>query len=454
MSHLPLPLRICILGALLLQGCVFAPRGLDDEQQALAHEDRDWSKPVEERALPELSAEPTIEELLRRAELANPELERAWQEWRGALARVVSESSWPDTNLSLSLEQMFPGGLSFDRTTLGLAFDPMLTLPAKVAARGKQAFDEARTAGERFRALRVDLRLRVRVAWQELWLAEQQAEAEEQLVALLALRQSAAEQAVAAGETPRELLKLEFETRLTDDQKFRMRVDVGSRRARLNALLARASDAPLAIPAAALPARELPGGDAQLFAAAARLDPALAVLAGELAGREDALEVARKRFRPDLSPMASFSGDETQTLGLAIGIPLNRSGLRAGLEEARAAIAAIAAAQRGRRLDSAAELTAGLLAFREAERTLASCAGVLEPLAQRIATSAEASYAAGTLPQREWLESLGMQSEAHVVVAEARAQREIALARIEALLGGDLAAVAAQSEQQQEAHHG
>ncbi len=447
---------IPLLGALALAGCVLAPKGLDEEQQALAHEDRDWSKPVEQRTLPELSAEPTIEELLRRAELANPELEAAWQEWRGALARVISESSYPDSALSLSLEQMFPGGLSLDRTTIGLAFDPMLSLPSKVAARGKLAFEEARASGERFRALRVDLRLRVRVAWQELWLAEQRWHAEEELVALLALRKSAAEKSVGAGESPRELLRLEFETRLTDDEQFRLRVEVGSRRARLNALLARAADAPFTIPSEPLPARDLGLDDAQLFAAAARSDPALAVLAVEFAGREDALEVARKRFLPDLSPMASWSGDETQSLGLAIGIPLNRAGLRAGLDEARAAIAAIGAAVRGRRLDSAAELTAELLAFREAERTLDCCQNLIEPLAQRIAASTEASYAAGTIPQRDWLESLAMRSEAHVAVAEARAQREIALARIEALVGGDLALVAEEAHKQEpkEPHHG
>ncbi len=454
MSHIHSP--ILALGALALAGCVFAPKGLDDEQQALAHEDRDWSKPVEERALPELSAEPTIEELLRRAELANPELEAAWQEWRGALARVISEASYPDTALSLSLEQLFPGGLAFDRTTLGLAFDPMLTLPSKVAARGKLAFEEARASGERFRALRVDLRQRVRVAWQELWLAEQRWHAEEELVALLALRKTAAELNVAAGETPRELLRLEFETRLTDDEKFRLRVEVGSRKARLNALLARASDAPFTVSSEPLPPRQLALDDAQLYAAAARSDPALAVLALELAGREDALEVARKRFLPDLSPMASFSGGDTQSFGLSIGIPLNLPGLRAGLEQARAAIASIQAALRGRRLDGAAELTAELLAFHEAERTLECCQNLIEPLAQRIAASSEASYAAGTMPQREWLESLALRSEAHVAVAEARAQREIALARIEALVGGDLARVAEEAHEQEskEPHHG
>ena len=137
-------------------------------------------------------------------------------------------------------------------------------------------------------------------------------------------------------------------------------------------------------------------------------------------------------------------------------IPLNRQGLRAGLDQARAAIAAIAAEQRGRRLDSAAELTAQLLAFREAERTLDCCENLIEPLALRIAASSEASYAAGTLPQREWLESLGMVSEARVAVAEARAQREIALSRIEALLGGDLAVVAIEAlkETQKESNHG
>src|SRR6187455_1237337 len=99
----PIHSRILLLlgGALAFAGCVLAPEGLDDEQQALAHEDREWSMPVAERTLPELPGEPAVDDLLRRAELANPELERAWQDWRAALARVVVESSWPDTSLSL-----------------------------------------------------------------------------------------------------------------------------------------------------------------------------------------------------------------------------------------------------------------------------------------------------------------------------------------------------------------
>ncbi|MBK7645557.1 MAG: TolC family protein [Planctomycetes bacterium] len=429
------------LGALGLAGCVLAPKGLDEERDALAHEDREWSKPVEQRALPELSPEPSIEELLRRAESANPELERAWQDWRGSLAHVVSEASYPDSSLNLSLEQMFPGGLAFDRTRIGIGFDPMLMLPAKVAARGKVAFEASRVQGERFRALRVDLRLRVRVAWEELWLAQQQARSAEELASLLVLRKSVAEKSVAAGDSPRALLRLEFEVRLNDDEMYRRRVEVGARKARLNALLARASDAPLEVPFEALPTRDLPADDAQLFAFASHADPALAVLAAELAGREDALELARRRFLPDFSPMASITGDSTQSLGLGIGLPIALPGLRAGLEEARASIAAIMAQQRGRKLDTAAELTAELLGFREAERTLDCCENLIEPLAQRLAASAESSYAAGSLPQRDWLESLAMVSRARIAVAEARAVREIALARIEALLGGDLAAV-------------
>ncbi len=448
-------LRAALVLALSCAGCVLAPKGLDDERAALARADQQWSRPLAERALPELPAEPAIDDLLRRAELASPELESAWQDWRAALSRVVVESSWPDASLSLSLEQMFPGGLDVDRTKLGLGFDPMLTFPTKVAARGRVAFDEARASGERFRALRVDLRLRVRVAWQELWMAEQQARAEEELVAYLGLRQSAAQTSVAAGESPRELLRLQYEYRLTDDEKFRRRVEASSRRARLNALLGRSADAPLSVPATPLATRELPGPDAELFALAARHDPELAVLAHETAGRADALELARSRYLPDITPMASATGTSEQSLGVAVGLPLGLPGIRAEIEAGRAALASLEARRRGRTLDAAAELTAELLAFHEAERTLDCCENLIEPLAQRIAASAETGYAAGTLMQRDWLESLGLASEARLEVAQARVAREIALARIEALLGGDLQSIAEELKQSKEdASHG
>jgi outer membrane protein TolC len=210
------------------------------------------------------------------------------------------------------------------------------------------------------------------------------------------------------------------------------------------------------VPESALPARELPLQDAELFAAAARRDPGLAVLAAELAGREDALEVARKRYLPDISPHGLVQRGRRASLGLEIGIPIGLSGLRAGVEAGArrdrgpGRRAARPAPRHGGRVDRR------LLAFREAERTLDCCENLIEPLAARIAASNEAGYAAGTLPQREWLESLALRSEARIAVAEARAQREIALARIEALVGGDLAAAAAeaQAEAQKEPHHG
>src|SRR6266540_3599419 len=87
----------------LLGGCVLAPREAKDETAAMELGGESYRKPFEERDLPELPPEPTSDDVLRRALLANGEVEAAYYEWAAAVHRIRQAGSYPNTPLSVNL---------------------------------------------------------------------------------------------------------------------------------------------------------------------------------------------------------------------------------------------------------------------------------------------------------------------------------------------------------------
>ena len=101
---------IVVLPTLLLGGCILAPRGTQDEEAALKKAGAPYDRPAEQRYVPDLPAEPNWEDILRRAFLANGDLEAAYFEWAASVARVQQAGAWPNTPLSVGFEYMFSGG--------------------------------------------------------------------------------------------------------------------------------------------------------------------------------------------------------------------------------------------------------------------------------------------------------------------------------------------------------
>src|SRR5258705_2880410 len=103
---------------LLLSGCVLAPRGTRQEQGRLEAAGRTYEPRFDNRELPSLPDEPGWRDVLRRAFLANGDLEAAYFEWKAALTRIPQVANYPNTNLAPSFSYMFSGEQmkSFDRT--------------------------------------------------------------------------------------------------------------------------------------------------------------------------------------------------------------------------------------------------------------------------------------------------------------------------------------------------
>lgn len=430
----------------LSSSCVLAPAGLRDERASARGEGAQYVAAVEARTLPDLPEEPSWRDVLRRALLANGEIEAAWQEWRAALARVDVASAWPDTNVELGLEYLLsPGNVkAWDRTTLRVGFDPMktLSLPTKTAKRGELALAGAKAAGDRFRAAKFALQARVLERWYDLARIEEENRIRAEELVVLRLDAEASLRSAGAGGDARGMLRSRIELRRAEDALERSKSMCSQMCAQLYADAGGVPGGSLTAPRSLPEPRALPLNDAQVFALAAESNPELARLAHEVEGRRDALELARMQYWPDVVPSAGLMGSATRFVGLALSLPTNVPALRAGVEEARADLAGDEARARQARTDVGARITAELLAFHDAERAADLLDRDVRPLAERLRANAHAAYSAGTIPQREWLESLRTELEVRLAAADARIAREKSLVRLETIVGADFEAFA------------
>src|SRR6185312_7551613 len=144
---------------LLLTGCTIHPQGEQAERQAALHVGEPFTRPVEQRQVPPLPANPTPDDLVRRALLASPELEQRYWEWRSAIEQIPQDGTQA-TNLAVfGSTSLTRGRLSTDTSTLSLGNDPMadILLPVKLSRAAQRALDKSRAAGLRFRKTQFDV---------------------------------------------------------------------------------------------------------------------------------------------------------------------------------------------------------------------------------------------------------------------------------------------------------
>jgi cobalt-zinc-cadmium efflux system outer membrane protein len=446
--HRHIACRLFAAGALVAlgAGCVLAPRGTAAERRRAALAGRAWERPPAERVLPDVPADADWHALLEHAFLANGDLEAAYHEWRAALARIDVAAGWPNTNASFSYEYLFSSGnlKGWDRTTLGVGFDPMqnLSFPTKAMASGRVALAGAQAAGARFEAMKFDLQRRVLVAWADWALLGERLRVQRALLDLRRLRVASAAGRLLAGGLEQEWLRADVDAGMAEDALRRLEAEVPQQRARLNALAARPAGAPLALPAALPAPRAMPADDAALLALGAAANRDVAALAHEVASRDAAVDRARQEFIPDINPFASTTGSMEQVAGMMASLPTRVPIILGGIREARAMLARADAMARQAVVDRRADFVATLAALRDLERQAALVDARLLPGAERTAANARARYETGGLPAADWLEAESLVLELRLLRAEARSARDARLAELEALAGVDVETLA------------
>ena len=434
------------LAAAAMSGCALTPEGAREEQVRLKAAGEHYEKPFAQRMLPEIPTEPTWRDVLHRAFLANGELEAAYFEWRAAFERIGIAAAWPNSNIALGYSYAFGQGQmkTFDRMTFTGSIDTMknLSFPAKVAQTGLVALDEARAAGERFRAAKFDLQRRVLTAWGDYALLAEQARIRNEQVALAKAALDTARSRVQAGGVQDDLLRADVAYRTAQDAAAVVESELIASRSALNGLLAREPDAPLARPRSTPEPRSLPE-DSRVLAAAVDQNPELAALARSVEGRADALERARLEWIPDINPFVSFTGSIVQVLGASVVLPTTIRQIEGGIREADAMLKTSEAMLRQSKRDKTASLVATLVLLRDAERQAALFGTAVLPAAERVVTTVRQRYSAGSASYLDLIESQRALLESRLVVARAKAMREKRLAELEALIGADIETLSA-----------
>ncbi|MCY2960853.1 MAG: TolC family protein [Planctomycetota bacterium] len=429
-----------------LASCLLTPDGLDDERDAALDAGAPYAKPHDERELPALPEPATDRDLLRRAFLANGGVEASWHAWRAALAEVEVASAWPSGMFEVEVERAFQGGSSgFDQTSVLAMFDPLLEWPSKPKARGEAALAEARAARERFRAAALALRADVLASAARLRARQAEVSLRGEQQALYDLEASLAERSVATGGLQLDLARIQLEARLSEDMLQRAVAETARERATLNGLLDRAPRAKLDLAEGGTP-RPWPGSEDDLLVRLADANPELRELAHSIEGGARKVDLARQAYVPDVSPRVGFTGSMEQFVGASIGLPANLAAVRSEIERTSAGLEELRAFARQRQAGLAAEITAEFVLLQDAERQSRLYTDEIGPLADRFAASAGSAYATGGATQRDWIESQRAALDARLALAEARAAREEALVRIEALAGIEIAELAGTEE--------
>ncbi len=423
-------------------GCVLRPHQTADERAKLAAASQPFETPLTARQLPELPPEPQWRDVLSRAFLANGDLEASYFEWKAALARIDQAAVWPNSNVALTFSYMFSSEniKSWNRTTIGVGFDPSmnLSLPVKARAGGRVALDAAQEASEGFRAVKFDLQRKVLTAYLDLALTEELIRIQQDNRTLLKLVTDSAADRAEAGGPMQDVFKAMIESQMADNDLASLEAKASSMRSMLNGMLARDANATLTLPAGLPPPRPVAADDSRLIAAGVAQNPELGALARQVAGRRDAIEVARLAYVPDFSPSASITGDISQTLGIMLMLPTRAPAVHAAIDEAQAMEHSSEAMLRQTRYDRAGSFVATLYSMRNAERQTQLYQRYIVPAAQQLVGSSRSAYAAGTVGFADLIDSERMLLSVRRMVAEAQIEREQRLAELEALAGVDI----------------
>lgn len=425
--------KLMLVIALLPAGCVFSPEGEDRERERAGNA---WPGEADRP----LAAGASLDEILHFAYLSNAGLKERWWAWKAALEQIPQDASQP--GLALTYSQMFEKGeTSWSQSTFGVANDPMASFvwPGKLKTAGRRALENAKAAGFRFEAARLDLRARVVTAWFDYaWLAES-IRTREADAALLAQIVESTDARVRAGAAPQQdLLKARTQRDLAGNRLESERAKIHGRRAALNALLNREPLADLDIPGKFPPARAFQGTDAEILERLAVRNPELEALAREVRARKQAVTLMRQEYLPDfgLGVSGDAGGMARSIMGMVTAPFVRFPAIEASISQAKAELEMARAARRQMEHDLKAKAVLLLYDLRNADRQSALYEASILPRAEMVVESARAAYAAGRIPAAELLDSRRMGLEVRLMRAELAAEREKLLAELEALSGG------------------
>jgi outer membrane protein TolC len=388
----------------------------------------------------------SLKGVLAFVESRNPEVRAMGYEAGAAQARARAAGALPDPVVQMELRD-----IPFSEPTLSPAnagstrysMRQLFPLGGKRTLRREVAAAEVGMASARRGMTLAEMRMRAKLAYSQYWYAAHAQRATDELRAVMADLEQVARSRYGSGLAPQQdVIKAQTELTSLRSDSVMLGAERRQAAARLNGVLARPADAPLAEPRELRPVPAAASDFAALVKTAAERSPALAMSAAQIDAAERTAQLARAGRIPDLGVGAAVIQKGTRLtdyeLMLEINIPWQTDVIRAGVNEA----VAMSDAATARRDATAAQLQAELgqnWASLEALREQAAIVRTtLAPQVELTFQSALASYQTGRVDFATLLDAQRQMRRTRLDLLKIELEQQMRLAEIERIVGEDL----------------
>jgi outer membrane protein, heavy metal efflux system len=421
-------------GGLALAGC----RGIQATGEKQARQDfsavAGQYRPANRPALPELTPDSSLSNYLAFALLNSPTVEAAYYDWAAAVENITVARSLPDPQITFQADIMdivssvMPGFLQ------------QFPGPGKLKARARVAVTESGGKYFAFESAVLQAAFNLKRAYYRLGLLDEQLRLKRETLALLENQERAVRAQNATGTAA-----LSGSLRAQSDLD-RARTDIAglvdSRRLMQENFKAALGLAP-SQPAPPSPAHFESGGENpiadDLLRFALDHNPQLAAMAADVRAAEAGIALAYKERVPDFSLglMADVKASPTMFRPLAgMTLPIWRDKLAAEVAQAQANELAAKSRLKAAQIDLAVNFAEKSFAYRETSRNLALIENELLPRAHQSIETVRAGYRTGRMDFSAMTDADRTVLDLQLEAAQARTDRELALAELSLMVAG------------------
>ena len=384
--------------------------------------------------------------VLEYLEVRNPELRSMVLETDAARSRSGVADALPDPMVSMELRDVPVSEPTLSPANAGsarYALKQVFPLGDKRGLRRGVAEAELAAAEARRSATLAELRTKAKTAYSQYWYATQAQRVTDGVRSLMVDLEQIARARYGTGLVPQQdVIKAQTEVTAMRTELLMQASERRQAAARLNGVLARPADAPLAEAEAPreIPARAL--DFAGLAKAAGERNPQLAVQAAQLASATRNAELVRANRWPDLTfGVAGIQRGTRLTeyeLMVEVNIPWQRDVLRANEGEALALRSAVEARREAAAAQLQGELGQNWAALDALREQAAILRDTLLPQAQLTFDSALSAYQAGRVDFGTLLDAQRQIRRTRLDLLKVQLEQQMRLAEIERIVGEDL----------------
>ena len=392
----------------------------------------------------------SVESLLAYAQEHNPEVAAMRHEALAADERIEPAGALPDPRFRATLSDITRMGTQSPTLLPARAGQTAYLWMQEVPWFGKRdlkreiAQHDALGARGRAMGTWAELASRIKTTYSQLYFVHRSEQLTQENLALMTQLESLAQTRYAGGLAPQQdVIRAQVEQGSMSSEQIALETEHHHLHVRLNALLARAPDEPLAQPGALrpLPATELLDWSTLRERVQAK-NPQLFIEDARVQSAEKGRDLARKNRYPDVtfgvSPIQTGSAFKQWELMVELNIPLQQGSRAAQEREADAMLAAARDRQQAAANQVFTELTQGLSALEAARRTELLVNTRLLPQAELTFQSALAAYENGKADFATLIDAQKQIRGVRLSQLKAQVEAQFQLAEIERILGEEL----------------